>query len=354
MSHEIMGERFISRVRPAWHDLGTLFPEGEKITASEAAKRVAGDIQIVKAPLSYKLGEVVRPVDKQVAIVRLPTPEQKDPMVFGVVNDSWKADSYPELAKALDKLSETYRVETAGLLRDGRLCFISFKGDSWDVAGDPMESYFNANLSLNPGQGHRMFHSPVRVVCWNTNNAALAQSSINLSIPHGADAKQQIGIAGNLAARFVEAQAKTKELCEAFAAKTCTVEEAESIFKAAFPEPMLPKKLQMVHSMTGGAEGAEMFKQSLDASALESLTKAQEGHEKAIKRQDELRETTRNRFHAFDPAHMRGTVWAAYNAATEVADWREGRNSAISSMWGTRAKEKGRAFAQAMTLVGAN
>ena len=77
MGHEIMGERFISRVRPAWHDLGTLFPEDEKLSASEAAKRVAGDIQVVKAPLSYKLGDVVRPVDKQVAIVRLPAGEQR-------------------------------------------------------------------------------------------------------------------------------------------------------------------------------------------------------------------------------------------------------------------------------------
>jgi len=354
MSHEIMGQRFISRVRPAWHDLGTLFPEDEKLTASEAAKRVAGDIQIVKAPLSYSLNGETKPVDKQVAIVRLPTPEQKEPMVFGVVNDKWKAETYPELAKALDKLSETYRVETAGLLKDGRLCFIGFKGPEWDVNGDPMESWFTANLSLNPGQGHRVLHSPVRVVCFNTNNAALQQSSLNLSIPHAADAKQQIGIAGNLVARFAEAQEKTKELCEAFANRTCTIEEAKTIFEAAYPEPTLPKKLQVIHNMTGGSEGSEMFKKSLDPNALDSIIKAEEAHQRATERAAILRDTALNRYHAFDPARLRGTVWAAYNAVTEVADWREGRDSAVSSMFGSRAKEKNRAFTQAMTLVGAN
>jgi hypothetical protein len=38
---------------------------------------------------------------------------------------------------------------------------------------------------------------------------------------------------------------------------------------------------------------------------------------------------------------------------TEVADWREGRGADVSALMGSRAKEKSRAYAAAMVLVGA-
>jgi hypothetical protein len=64
-----------------------------------------------------------------------------------------------------------------------------------------------------------------------------------------------------------------------------------------------------------------------------------------------LREAAKERFEAFDPPRLRGTVWAAYNAVTEVADWREGRNADESALFGGRAKEKSRAYAAAMELI---
>ena len=56
-------------------------------------------------------------------------------------------------------------------------------------------------------------------------------------------------------------------------------------------------------------------------------------------------------FEHFEPAHLRGTAWAAYNAVTEVADWREGRGADASALFGGRAKEKSRAYEAAMVLV---
>lgn len=352
MSHEIMGQRFLSRDRPAWHGLGTLFPAEERISASEAVTRVTGDVEVVTCPLTYELdGRAVALAD-HVAVVRKPTADSPLPVPFGVVGKRWKADSYPALARALDKLSETYRVETAGLLKDGRLCFLSLRGEEWDVKGDGMQSYFVANLSLSPGKGHRVMHTPVRVVCWNTNNAARGQATINLSIPHGADAKQQIGIAGNLVARFREAQTKTKETCDAFASHAVTVDEAESIFAAAYPEPTVPKKVATLRNALGD-EGAELFKRTLDADALSSLLKAEDNFEALLKRSRELRQVARERYAMFDPARLRGTAWAAYNAVTEVADWREGPNAAASALVGSRAQEKTRAFAQTAAVVAA-
>jgi hypothetical protein len=345
-----MGDRFLSRERPAWHGLGVLFPEDEVLAASEAVKRVAGDVKVVTCPVSYELDGAARAAKDKVAVVRRPTADSPEPELFGVVGGKWRAEPYHEMARALDKLAETYRVETAGLLRGGRLCFLGLKGSGWDVAGDAMESYFVTNLSLEPGTGHRVMHTPVRVVCWNTNNAALGSASINLSIPHNADAKQQLGIAGDLVARFAEAQAKTKEVCEAFAAREVTVGEAERVFAAAYPEPRVPKKIEMLRGALG-TEGAELFKGQLSPAALQSVLAAEDNYEKAVARSRDLRVAVRERYHEFDPARLRGTAWAAYNAVTEVADWREGPRAAESSMWGTRSREKSRAFAEALGLV---
>jgi hypothetical protein len=351
MSHEIMGQRFVSRSRPAWHKLGIVFPEDEVVSASEAVRRVAGDVQVVTVPLSYELEGARHGLKKHVAVVRKPTADKPQPEVFGVAADSWKAESYQDLARALDKLSEKYRVETAGLLKDGALCFLSLRGEDWDVNGDPMQAWFTANFSLKPGIGHRVMSSPVRVVCWNTNNAAKGSATINLSIPHSADSKQQIGIAGDLIVRFAESQKKTKETCEAFAAREVTTEEADAIFEAAFPTPKVPKKVQTIRNIAGGAEGAELFKKALDPDALASLLKAEDDFQALLERRAELRQVARERYAMFDPARLQGTAWAAYNAATEVADWREGPRAEQSSMFGSRAQEKARAFAETLKLV---
>jgi len=66
-----------------------------------------------------------------------------------------------------------------------------------------------------------------------------------------------------------------------------------------------------------------------------------------------LRATGVQQFEAFDPAHLRGSVWAAYNAVTEVSDWREsfGSDVGASVLFGNRAKEKQRAYAHALALI---
>lgn len=352
MSHEILGERFISRSRPAWHGLGTLFDADEQLSAEEAVKRVAGDVHVETLPLWFSMPDGTEyEIDNQVVVVRMPTDDSPDPVPFGVVGRSWKADPYPVLARGLNKLSETYRVETAGLLRNGSVCFLSFKGERWDVKGDEMESYFTANLSLKPGEGHRIFHSPIRVVCWNTNTMALNTSTIALRIKHGMDAKQQIGLAGDLVVRFHEAQAKTKELCEAFASREVSIEEAKQIIDAAYPEPKLPRILAQFQQACGSPEAYEVWRSQCDPQTLTSVQQAEQRFEALLQRSTNLRETAVARYVGFDPNRLANTVWAAYNAVTEVSDWREGRGAEESTLWGARAAEKGRAFQAAVKLL---
>ena len=66
-----------------------------------------------------------------------------------------------------------------------------------------------------------------------------------------------------------------------------------------------------------------------------------------------IREGAQVLYHKFNDEHPQfaGTVWAAYNAATETSDWREGRGSVdYSTVFGPRAQEKVRAFKAALEL----
>ena len=351
MSHKIMGQRVLSRSKPMWHGLGTIMPADENITASEAMARTAGDLEVKTVPVSCEIDGVQTPISNHQAVVRMPTADTPKAEVFGIVGKDWKAESYVDLARGLDKLSEKYKVETAGVLENGKLAFLSMRGEDWDVVGDEMQSYFIANLSLKPRTGHRIIHSPVRVVCWNTNTAAKDQASISLSIPHNADAKQQLGIAGTLIEKFHQAQAKTKETCEAFAKRTVTVEEADRIFKAAFPDPTMPRKIQQLRDAVGGDEAFTVFTKNLDPNAMAEIATAQARFEQLMEKRIALREEARTRYTGFSPSHLGGTAWAAYNAVTEVADWREGKAPGMSTVWGPRAGEKSRAFAEALSIV---
>jgi hypothetical protein len=351
MAHQIMGRRFIARSKPAWHNIAQrIYAEDENPTARQAMAEVAGDLEVIRSPIWYEVDGVQVKADSRSAIVRKATADDPAPKLLGITADSWVMTSYPELAAALDGMAKSYRVETAGVLQEGGLAFLCFRAEDWQVRGDEMRSYFAANFSLTPGVGHKVFHSPVRVVCWNTNTMADQQATINLSIPHSQDALQRIELASRLVSQFHEMKDKAKEIFEAFADQPVTAKDVDSIIFAAFQLPALPAKLRLLKQQLSDTE-AEAFKRALTPDLLIGLEKAQESYERQCEATAELRKVARERFEAFEPAQLRGTAWAAYNAVTEVADWREGRGADEGALFGGRAKEKSRAYEAAMALV---
>ena len=351
MAHEILGERFIGRSKPAWHNLGTVFGEGEQLLASEAARRIAGDIQVRPRELYYRDqdGLLVK-VDGHQAIVRSPLPDDPKEKIFGITTEKWHPVAYPDLAGALDELSKKYKVETCGLIQDGSLMFLSLRGPDFSVKGDQMQDYFIANLSNQPGNSHKVLASPVRVVCFNTNMAADSRASINLRVTHSAGAKEKIKLAADLVAKFKEMTGKMRETFESFAETPVTAEGLEAILNAAFPDPRIPAELRLLQTAVGNSQEQGALKEAL-GTQFNRILKAQETYDKAKDRTVVLRTASKERFELFEPRNQRGTVWAAYNAATEVSDWREGRNADEGTVWGGRAREKAHAFTAATALV---
>lgn len=351
MSHEIMGTRFMSRVKPAWHGIGTIFAADLKITASEAVAKVAGDVHVVDAPLfHYDDDGVIQRIEKYKAIMRKPTADDAAWTVLGVTSENWHKIDYVDLAKALDPLSETYQLETCGLIFEGARLFMAFKGPDFAVGVDQMQDYFLVELSMQPGVSHGVLASPVRAVCNNTCIMAHKQASISLKVPHGRAQVDRIGWAADLVAKFKSITATNLAIFEQFAKTQITNENLNVLFEAAWPIPAKPMDVQLIERiMTSQDQGA--MKEAM-GDRFDRILKAQNQHAVRCERVLRLREAGLESFERFKPATMRGTVWAGYNAVTEVADWREGgRDADSSSVWGTRAQEKTRAFAAAMKIA---
>lgn len=348
MPHAIVGDRFQSRGKSAWHGLGEVFPDNTEISASEAVQKIASDVLVTCEPLTYSdpTGEPV--TTGHYAVVRHPLPDAPDSKVLGVVTKQWHQISYQQLAESLDDLSKKYRVETAGLINEGGLLFLAFRGEDFSVAGDEIRDYFVANLSHTPGKAHAIMASPVRVVCSNTNLMAKSQSTINLQIPHSQSAADRIKLAGDLVARFKEMSGKTQETFELFAKTTIDTPAVEQILRSAFPNPSLPTELKLFQAALSSAE-AGALEETMGA-RFGQIVQAQESYDKKLERIELLRDTAKDHYSVFEPAALRGTAWAAYNTVTELADWREGAGAERSSLYGNRAAEKSRAFAATLEV----
>jgi hypothetical protein len=153
------------------------------------------------------------------------------------------------------------------------------------------------------------------------NTLAVAQSTINLSIPHAADQAQRIGLAGNLVARFSDVREQTQQIFDGLAAFKVAAEDIEKVFAAAYPEPAIPPRLRLLKNQLS-EEQAKTFRETLDGDMLNQLVRDEESWERGKGRVRELREAAWEQFDAFEPSDLRGTAWAAYNAVTETSDWR--------------------------------
>lgn len=351
MRHEILEVRFRS-THPAWHRIPNVWNPDTQVSVSEAIDQVAGDVDIQKLPITYTVNGVDYDLKSRVAVVRMPLSDGDDPVDFGVASHSWHVEQYSSMGRIFDELSRTHQVQTAGLLKDGVYCFVTLKAGEWDVLGDEMEAYFAIVLSQRPGVGHRAMYTPIRIVCRNTELMARAAADLHIVIPHSSDTLDQMQMAADLLERFEEVKSRSKELCEVLARKTLSVDEATKIFEAVWPKPVPPRKLRMMRDAYATMDGEKtVYRNDLDPEIMAQTALAEKQFETLCARNAELRETAVATYSSFEPASLQGTAWAAYNAVTEVSDWRKGsKNSAESSLIGQRAAEKNRAFDAALAV----
>ena len=350
--HEIFGNRFYSRQKAAWHRLGETFDLDDEVSVIDAVGKTAVGIEIDAAPLKYVYEGEAHQTDQR-AIIRKPTHDDPEPRVFGIASENWTVAQYLDYAKALDPLSETFPVETCGVLKGGETLFLALRGDAFAVQSvDEIENYFVCVLSQVPGKGHRVLFTPRRVVCQNTLSLGIRQATINLRIPHTGDPTGTVAFAAQLVTEMTRATEKVQAYFEAMAKTPVGEEGLDRILKEAFPEPAVPAKVRLFQNLTPQQLG--VMKNSSLNQAIMDAEAAMESWITSTDRVRQIRDGARVLYSKFNDEHPQfaRTVWAAYNAATETSDWREGRGDVDHSVvFGPRAQEKVRAFRVATELA---
>lgn len=206
MAHEIetYGNRAaaIFARQDAWHRLGTTV-EGEAFTA-EHAMRLGhlGGWDVRKVGLTAhevtEHGVTAVEVPDRFATVRT-NPFNGSPEALGVVGNTYQPIQNEEHCEILNRLVDESGAtfDTAGSLRGGRQVFVTMRlPESIKVAGVDELSINLAALNSHDGsQAFRLLITPVRIVCANTQSAALRHNRASVAIRHTASATGRVAAA---------------------------------------------------------------------------------------------------------------------------------------------------------------
>ena len=169
---------FYTREKP-WHGLGTQVMEAP---TSAAALSLAGlDWRVIQKPL-LTYDEI--PVPGFKANVR-----DNDNQVLGVVTDRYKVVQNEDAFAFTDSLlGEGVTYETAGSLQNGRRTWILAKlPQRYIISGDEITPYLVFMNSHDGSGAIKAAMTPIRVVCQNTLNLALAKAKRTWSADHVGD-----------------------------------------------------------------------------------------------------------------------------------------------------------------------
>lgn len=290
MSHEVESMFYVREV--PWHGLGTQLPA--EVTAAEAIKIAGLDWEVGLRPLWFETpaiaGQMSRMseiADKR-AIVR-----ESDNSFFGIATPAYTPMQNRDAFTFFDNIVGSGQAiyHTAGSLRGGRVVWILAKlPQTAEIKGvDPVNNYLLLMNGHDGGLALRMHWTPIRVVCWNTLQSAMANivgqqfyarhtAGIDKRV---AEAQQTLGLAAKRFDGFIE--------------------QAERLANASFLKAELDEYLKAVLEFVPDEKPDEQRVTS---------------KVKAIARITELVETGAG---LQNPA-IRGTKWAAYNAVTEFVD----------------------------------
>ena len=326
MAHDLenIGGRtaFVTARQHAWHRLGMVLPEA--FTAAEAMEHAQlGGWNVRKEPLQTVVlgpdGVTNLPVPERFATVRT-NPATSRPEVLGVVGAQYRPIQNEALADVLDALVDESgaHFETAGSLKGGRQVFLTMKLPQGIRVGgvDQVDTYLAALNSHDGTSAFRLIVTPVRIVCANTQAAALRRAQSSFSIQHSAGATGRI-------------QAARNALDLTFAYMSALQAEADRLIEQAMTEAQF---VQVTRQLWEVDESASRRVQA-----------------NAGRREAHLVDLFSN---AATNAGIRATRWAGYQAITEYLDHfaqvPAGRDAALVRaervVSGTGAALKARAF----------
>ncbi|NYJ76518.1 DUF932 domain-containing protein [Allobranchiibius huperziae] len=276
----------------AWHRLGTVVRD-RAFTAEEAMTLgKLGGWDVRKSPLQTAVidadGVGTLEVPGHFATVRT-SPFTGRPEALGVVGAGYAVLQNEDHAQFLNTLVDESGAifDTAGSLRGGRQTFITLQMPETIKVGGSDEVQLNiAALNSHDGSSaFRLLLTPTRIVCANTQAAALRNATGTVSIRHTANARAQVQ-----AAR--DALGLTFAYAEAFQA------EADALVDQAMTDGQFWELVEGIYGIPD--KDAPTRTQKATATRTRQL-----GH----------------LWHDADTqADIRGTRWAGYQAVAEYVD----------------------------------
>lgn len=205
MAHEIethgrQAAAVFARTDP-WHRLGTTVA-GQAFSAEDAMRlgHLGGwDVRKVPLTASEITEHGVSTMDVPGFATVRTNPFTHRPEALGVVGSGYHPLQNEEHAEFLNLLADESGAifDTAGSLRGGRQVFVTMKlPDSLTIGGtDRIDVNIAALNSHDGSSAFRLLITPVRVVCANTQAAALRRNVASWSIRHTRNAKSAVAAA---------------------------------------------------------------------------------------------------------------------------------------------------------------
>lgn len=217
---------FYTRVKP-WHGLGTLVEEAP--TSADALELAGLDWQVIQKDLFTADGFSV---DGFKANVR-----ESDDQVLGVVTNRYKVVQNQDAFAFTDALlGEGVRYETAGSLQNGRRIWILAKlPQRYIISGDEITPYL-VFMNSHDGTGAiKAAMTPIRVVCQNTLNLALATAKRSWSVNHVGDIEGKLEDAKDTLLYAGQYMSELGKEIDVLSRKTLTDRQVYEYIDALFP-----------------------------------------------------------------------------------------------------------------------
>ena len=174
---------FYTREKP-WHGLGTRVAESP---SSADALRLAGlDWTVEQENVLTQFQEVIPGYKANV--------RNTDRKVLGVVTDRYKVVQNTQAFEFTDTLlGEGVRYETAGALQEGRkVWLLAHLPHEYIIYGEKISPYLVFSNTHDGSGSVKVAVTPIRVVCNNTLNLALATAQRSFSMVHTGDIKEKM------------------------------------------------------------------------------------------------------------------------------------------------------------------
>ena len=360
MPASIFGDRFVGFRQPAWHGLGEVFTD--RINVSEAVARAKVGFEIHKAQNFARMDtgrfdDQGRPIVHSVptnsySVMREPTYDDPEWQVLSTVGEQWTPIQANDFATMIDPISERYPVETAGAIGRGEKIFFTLDAGGAEIAGEDHNLYYLITDHRDGSGALSMAFTPVRVVCQNTLSLGLSEAKVSVNLQHRKNIVDDAKWFTNIFGQMLNAKDSSIERMNVLTRVKITDDDALNVINKSYPKPAIPNRLKLSNGFTPDDMDGKLW-----VKVLAEREKWEKEHGNAMERIQKHKDMAYERYDIFNQEHPRvaETPWAVWQAIVETEDYRRGkeanRGRLTSTLYGTRATTKGKAFAQAYKLA---